>query len=260
MRSRGSAIAINAASLCRFSILRPIGAALRTMPIVPLHTAGPESSIIYAMTSQRLLPQLMDMQFEVELLGSPDDPLRTELYILRDDLASSSGFLSAKGESSKFFTRRDNAHLILRSTEEGIVIALPPDRSLEEFHFDDARHGHTLKLMPDPSLLDPFRGARPVRALPWLRSQSPGFLAPDLSEDEVAEFNKISGSVMLDRGSDTADDGLHPRRMAIPLRVGTFSTLVICGPYHSVGGVSICWPRPTDRSTASVHACRPPTL
>ena len=62
-----------------------------------VRATGHHGSTIYAVTSLRLLPQLMNMRFEVELLGSADAPLRTELYILRDDAAAGSGFLSAGG-------------------------------------------------------------------------------------------------------------------------------------------------------------------
>jgi len=138
--------------------------ALRALPLVPLHVTGSQGTTVYAVTSLRVVPTIMNMRFELELLGAADAPLRTDLYILRDDAAAASGFLSTRGESARFFASNDDARLVLSSTAEGLVVALPPERSLEEFHFDDARHGHTIKLLPDPSLLEPFRADDPAIA------------------------------------------------------------------------------------------------
>ncbi|MER8640191.1 M20/M25/M40 family metallo-hydrolase [Mesorhizobium sp. M1365] len=43
-------------------------------------------------------------------------------------------------------------HLIVSATPEGIVAAFPPDaiNKLDTFHFEGARHGHNLRLGPDP--------------------------------------------------------------------------------------------------------------
>ena len=45
-------------------------------------------------------------------------------------------------------------HLVLSATADGLVVAVPPDvdRGVDAFHFDSARHGHTLKMTPDPLL------------------------------------------------------------------------------------------------------------
>jgi hypothetical protein len=173
--------------------------ALRALPLVPLHVTGPQGATVYAITSLRIVARLMNMRFDLELLGSHDAPLRTDLYILRDDAAAGSGFLSAEGESTRFFTKADDARMLLRSGSEGLVVALPAERSLEEFHFDRAYHGHTLKLLPDPSLLDPLRGDDPQRAPAWLRSPPARFAGPELSAEEEAALAQISGPVMLDR-------------------------------------------------------------
>jgi len=62
--------------------------ALRALPLVPLHVTGFQGTTVYAVTSLQTVPKLMNMRFEVELLGGPDTPLRTDLYILRDDAAA----------------------------------------------------------------------------------------------------------------------------------------------------------------------------
>ena len=89
--------------------------------------------------------------------------------------------------------------MVLGSTDEGLVVALPPERSLEEFHFEQARHGHTLKLLPDPSLLDPIQGDDASRASVSMRATAWGFTAPDLTAEELAELEQITGAVLQDR-------------------------------------------------------------
>jgi bacterial leucyl aminopeptidase len=171
---------------------------LRSRPIVPLHVAGKNGTTVYAVTSQRIVADLINMRFGVELLGEPDAPLRTDLYLLRDDAAAASGFLAPQGESARFFADEQDARLVLSGTAEGLVVALPPERSLEEFHFTQARHGHTLKLHPDPSLLEP-----PAPSA-WVRESA--LAGPierpttrDLTAEEITELTKITGQELLDR-------------------------------------------------------------
>jgi hypothetical protein len=47
--------------------------------------------------------RLINMGFGVELLGDPNAPLTSDLFILRDDLAASTGFLNEAGEAGRFF-------------------------------------------------------------------------------------------------------------------------------------------------------------
>src|SRR5262245_43640191 len=105
--------------------LSPWREELRTRPVVPLHVTGAQGTIIYAITSQRTIAELINMQFGVELLGEPDAPLRTELYILRDDVAEVSGFLSPGGQAARLLTDEDTSRLVVASSPEGIVVALP---------------------------------------------------------------------------------------------------------------------------------------
>jgi leucyl aminopeptidase len=133
---------------------------------------------------------------------------------LRDDAAAASGFLSARGESARFFASNDDARLVLSSTAEGLVVALPPERSLEEFHFDDARHGHTLKLLPDPSLLEPFRADYPQRSPAWIRPSAAAFVSSDLTPQESQELARVTGPVLQDRAERYG--GRRPMSAAAP--------------------------------------------
>lgn len=173
-------------------------AVLRAMPFVPVHVTGPQGTTVYATTSVRQLSKLMDMGFEVDRLGSPNTPLRTDLYILRDDASLASGFLTNRGQSQRFFSSAEDSRLVLRSTGDGLVIALPPERSLEEFHFEHAYHGHNLKLVYDLSLLDPFVDAGPASPA-WLRGREPTFAPPNLADQEIVELTSITPALIIER-------------------------------------------------------------
>jgi leucyl aminopeptidase len=44
--------------------------ALRALPLVPLHVTGAQGTTVYAVTSLRVVPTIMNMRFELELLGA----------------------------------------------------------------------------------------------------------------------------------------------------------------------------------------------
>ncbi len=131
---------------------------LSQLPLVPVHTSvTPESSgvEVYAIAAAPTAAKLDDLGFWVDRLGTQDEPLTSDLYILRDDRQAESGFLEDDGNSFQFFGDPDAAGRVLSSNHEGLFITVPAGRSVESFHFSAARHGHNLKLMPSPTLLEP---------------------------------------------------------------------------------------------------------
>jgi hypothetical protein len=161
-------------------------AALRSQPLVALHVEGQDAGVVYAISSQRASAQLINMRLQVELLGPPVLPTRSDLYILRDDAALRPGFLSSDGQAARFFSAPDSAELLLASTADGMVVALPDGRSPGEFHLAGARHGHTLKLLPDPSL---------IAAIPDAAAQ-PG--------ETAAAFAAAQPATLIDAAAKTA--------------------------------------------------------
>lgn len=128
--------------------------------VVPLHVSGAEGESVIGILSQRVAVELFNRQFEVTRLGALDDPLTTQLYLLRDDRAARSGFHSPAGQSAALLSKPDLASTVIATTPEGILVAVPGDKSVEDYHFPQAFHGHNEKLMADPALLRPFgRGA-----------------------------------------------------------------------------------------------------
>src|SRR5262249_32942086 len=134
-------------------------------------------------------------------LGEPEAPNGCDLYLLRDDMAKQSGFGSPAGAARRFFGG-DDGSLLLSATEEGLLVALPAGRSPGQFHFTDARHGHTLKLIPDPLLLEPPSGGA--------QAGFAGLPGPSvvLSEDERDALSLITGDALL--GLVERYSGLRP--------------------------------------------------
>lgn len=126
---------------------------LRKRSFVPMHIAGPGGGIVYGLTSRRVVGELGAMGFDTDLLGAPDLPRTTDLYLLRDDIAARSGFLSPQGAAARTFAMAGDGPLILKYLADGgVIAALPGHLSPDDLHFDGAKHGHTVRLAPDSLL------------------------------------------------------------------------------------------------------------
>jgi bacterial leucyl aminopeptidase len=130
-------------------------AALRELPLLPLHATGRAGSTVYAIGTTSAAARLDDLGFRVDRLGVEDEPLTTELYLLRDDRQVDSGFLALDGNSRDFFQTGPAARAVLASTDDGLVVAVPAGESVETYHFTAARHGHNLKLAPTARAIEP---------------------------------------------------------------------------------------------------------
>jgi leucyl aminopeptidase len=105
---------------------------------VPLQVMGRRRNVLYAIVAEDVLPRLASANLRVDFLGAAGLPLTTDLFIQRD----ASSLMAAP--------QRD---LVVGTAPEGLVIALPANRSLAEIHIETMQHGHTLKLVPDPLLI-----------------------------------------------------------------------------------------------------------
>src|SRR5262249_2290260 len=117
-------------------------AALRGLELVPLLVSGEGGRTVLAITSGAALRELANAQFDMQPLGRQDDPASSDLYMIRDDAAASSGFLSSAGQFDQLFGQSNaaNQDLLLSASGEGILIRVPSERSIEEFHFAKASH------------------------------------------------------------------------------------------------------------------------
>jgi bacterial leucyl aminopeptidase len=132
-------------------------AVLRDLPLVPLHLAtecDEAVDTVYAIGDMATAAELDDLGFLVDRLGAADLPQTTGLYLMHDDQQTASGFLNRTGNSSRLFSRRPDADLLLASIPEGLLLALAPGISPEDFFFEESTEGHILSLSPSPSLLD----------------------------------------------------------------------------------------------------------
>jgi hypothetical protein len=156
--------------------------AILSLPMVPIHVTGENGTTVYAIATSDAASRLDDLGFEVLRLGSEDLPLATEVYFLRDDRQTRTGFLAPEGESVSFFGADEESRWVLASSEGGLYVALPAGRSVEEYHFEEAMHGHNLKLMPGMALLEPLG---PSQAADLLTSPP---VEPSLSREEIDAF------------------------------------------------------------------------
>ena len=156
--------------------------AILNLPVVPIHVAGDNGTTVYAIAISGAAARLDDLGFEVLRLGSEDQPLATEVYLLGDDRQTRTGFLVEEGESSRFFDSEEESRRVLASSERGLYVALPAGRSVEQYHFEETLHGHTQKLMPAVGLLEPFEVTGVANRL-----SSPQ-VEPALDQDEIEAF------------------------------------------------------------------------
>jgi leucyl aminopeptidase len=123
-------------------------APLRDLPLLPLHVTGRAGTTVYAIGTASTAARLDDLGFRVDRLGVEDEPLTSELYLLRDDRQVGSGVLAPDGSSRDVLGTGPVARTVLSSTDEGLVVAVPAGRSVETYHLPASRHGHHLKLTP----------------------------------------------------------------------------------------------------------------
>ena len=184
-------------------------AVLRGLALVPLRVSGEGGRTVLAIASGTALTQLANAQFDVQPLGRDGDPGSSDLYVIRDDEAAATGFLSSEGQFEQLFGPGNSANqeLLLSASDEGILIRVPFERSIEEFHFANAYHGHNLKLVPDPGLLGSEAEPR-SRSLPETLAAE-----RDLTPAEAAKIGQLTSARMqavLDRYAGNAPLGDAP--------------------------------------------------
>ncbi|MFN3727378.1 MAG: M28 family metallopeptidase [Allosphingosinicella sp.] len=97
------------------------------------------------------LTRLLVAGWPASRLGAAGLPDTHDLYLMRDADAAPEGFAT---EAAAAFA--SGSAEVLVATDEGLVVAIPASGSIEDFHFPVTRHGHNLKLLPDPALVRPL--------------------------------------------------------------------------------------------------------
>ena len=162
---------------------------IRKLSVAPLRLTGKLGTKVYAIASNNSIMRLDDLGFEVDHLGSENQALTTEVYLLRDDRQARTGFLNPEGQSSRFFRSNEESEWVLASAPEGLYVAIPGGHSIEEYHFEEACHGHNLKLLPDLTLLEPFGKGNNARTATFLEAPT---VEPSLSNAELEKLREIT--------------------------------------------------------------------
>ncbi|MET0163482.1 MAG: hypothetical protein ABW318_00585, partial [Vicinamibacterales bacterium] len=117
--------------------------ALQAQGFIPLHRSPGADGVVIGIAEAAALRTLAASGFSVAAIGAPNLPDTHDLYLLRDAVPTD--------EHLRQFPAH-GAHVLL-STGEGLFAAIPADTSIEELHVPATRHGHNLKLLPSPALL-----------------------------------------------------------------------------------------------------------
>ena len=216
---------------------------LREAAVVPLRVTRSNPRRLYAIATGEAVTKLRGLHFNMELLGKEGDPLTTDVYLVRDDRETPTGFMAAEGRSAQFFEDQGKADVILSPSHEGLYLAVPAGRSIEEFHFPGARHGHNEKLVPDMALLDPFEPA----TVAWAGSLMGAPAAePSLSNEELAGLGEITPEAIrryLDRYTGNAplnvEDGTTISSRHIQNSGNTHVTSALVRDLKAIGGTDI---------------------
>jgi hypothetical protein len=190
--------------------------ALLSLPVIPIHVTGENGATVYAIATSGAASQLDDLGFEVDRLGSEDLPLATEVYFLRDDRQTRTGFLVEQGESSRFFDRDEESRMVLASSEGGLYVALPADRAVLEYHFEESLHGHNVKLMPGMGLLEPYEAsqtanllASPLAEAALSQEEIETFRSEITPEKIAADVDRYSGKRSIDSAGGVTIKSRH---------------------------------------------------
>jgi hypothetical protein len=187
-------VSLNSENSTRFAELKD------SLNLVPLKISGGENKNVYAVATLKSLDVLRENEFDVEVLGERDAPLETDLYLVRDDREVPAGFGDAENFSSDFLAEEGKDEMIAAKSDEGVFLAIPADKSIEDVHFPDSHHGHNEKLLADFSLFNVIdAGGEDAKKN---EADAAGFAASldeenfRLSDEAKAELEKIDAERM----------------------------------------------------------------
>jgi hypothetical protein len=165
--------------------LAALEAEVRIEEAVPVHV--PSESLVIAMATQKAADAIATAGFPVELRAAVDD---TSAFLIRDDRPVSVGFAGTEEEAraEQAFAFVSSALLGFAATVRslgpgpgGVYVAADPGMPVAEVHIPNTGHGHSERLLADPSLL-----RRPGQSTAGLvATLAPGFAAgpsPELVE------------------------------------------------------------------------------
>ena len=129
--------------------------ALQQLPAVPFHVSLVRDGSAYLITSTRMVDKIADLGLEVKVFGDEHNPQLTDPYLALDDRPVPNG-ITQEMFTAEFLEAKNKAGLVLSAVEGGVLLALPPNVSIEEIHFPEGRHGHNRRLVADTGLVTAF--------------------------------------------------------------------------------------------------------
>lgn len=167
--------------------------AVTALNLVLQDVNGDESNNIYATAASSAISELCKLKFNPELLGNSNAPLTTDLYFIRANIGGSNNkYMSDPTELEKYFYEQGLGEFILCTASNGLYVNLPVFRSIEEFHFPQAQHGHFAKLSPHTTLSPITPEVTDLMTKLELALESP----LTLSDDDLTVVNSIGADAI----------------------------------------------------------------
>jgi len=159
------------------------------LPLVPLHTSGKTQRVVIAIASERAARSLSNAGADVQFLGAENAPLLSALFLVRKAPTPPSGEVRPEAQVSSFLTKGEQEECLLETTDEGWLVALPGDKSIDDYHPENAQHGHAQELIPNPQLLSPFGHTELAQSAKWLTVPH---VAPEPTDEDRAALDEIT--------------------------------------------------------------------
>jgi hypothetical protein len=123
---------------------------LKVLPIVPALATSEGSRVLYALTSATAAESIRRLGYEVQELIGGEKAEVVDLYLIHDCMDDSPA-------SKRFRSRVKREAWAVRETVDGLLVAIGPEQSIDDFHPPLGRHGHTLELQLSRSFFTPPR-------------------------------------------------------------------------------------------------------
>jgi FMN phosphatase YigB (HAD superfamily) len=148
-------------------------------PVVPLRITGGAAPEMLAMATLHAAAEIDALGYVASILRAVDSPSPSEAYLVRDDRDMNDANAASLGATVTLVAGAIAPDAVLGATSDGVYVAVSPSSSIDHVHLPGARHGHNERLVPDVSLLAPFRRDVELRQ----RSFAPATtLGPDVIE------------------------------------------------------------------------------
>lgn len=125
---------------------------LTPMPLVPIYLNPKQQGSAYVITSIKIAEKIESIGLTVEIFGNEHDPQVTDAFLVHDDRMTPEG-TDPSTYAREFLASEDKSRFIVSAIGPTLLLALPPDVAVEEIHFPKALHGHSRRLLADPSMI-----------------------------------------------------------------------------------------------------------